>query len=401
MRFLRIALFGVIPVAILLVTLYALPLSRRYSFELLGETFTQVNYGDIVPILQILEKRWQEEPLIIQVGEKRFRVEKRALGLRWDYSSMRKSIMRNLVPLSLSLSWDEERVQKCLESLARQTTSPPQDAVLREKRFVRAQRGKILDTTLSLPELKERLEKGESEVTLTHFTLLPPKKDTATLLEEHGFPYLLARYTTSLKDRDADVIFNIAKAAQTLDGLAIEKGVPFSFNQIVGKADAQDGYRKTQIVVNGRLVPGYGGGVCQVSTTLYNALLRTEAKVLERHPHSGYSFTTSYVPPGSDAAVSHGVKDLRFVYPSQSVVLFAYIEEENLICEIWGERENTLETTVETRLLEMKKQGEKEGFFTVETTVAQNGEARYRFTDTYLAPWEIIEELQKKTSAPQ
>ncbi len=124
-------------------------------------------------------------------------------------------------------------------------------------------------------------------------------------------------------------------------------------------------------MVNGRLSPGYGGGVCQVSSTLYNALLGTEAQFRNVIPIPDIQKTTLYVPPGRDAAVSYGSKDLRFFYPAQKVVIFAYLQEESLICEIWGEKRTPLQNLGNANCF--REKGRKEGLLTVETTV-RNGE---------------------------
>jgi vancomycin resistance protein YoaR len=391
-----LGLFGAIIVVGGVVTfLWAFPLSRDYSFSLLGENFTHLGRKDLRPLLEILEKRWQEEPLELKVGEQSFLVDTRKLGITWNHARIRNAILRGATEITLSLSFDEAKIQKLLQEVAQKTALSPQNAFFEDRRFVRSREGRILNVEKSALELKEKLAGGANKVELTQFTPIAPQKDTAQLLTEKGFPHLLARYATSLEDRDEDVIFNIKKAAAAVDGMLIEKGAVFSFNQVVGKADQEDGYRKTQIVVNGKLVPGYGGGVCQVSTTLYNALLATEAQILERHPHSGYSPTTSYVPPGRDAAVSYGAKDLRFRFPEERVVIFAYVAFPDLICEIWGEKENTAQTDITVERVSLEREGEEDALLTVKTTVKRDGKTVYRFRDTYRVPWDFAKTLSE------
>ncbi|MCX7668298.1 MAG: VanW family protein, partial [Atribacterota bacterium] len=270
-------LFGLFCAIILIVVagafLFAFSLTRTYSFSLLDEQFSNLNRRDLLPLLEIMEKKWQEKPFTIQIGNQSFLIDKRKLGITWNHTHIRNTILSGQQEVTLSLSFNEERTRKLLREVAQEVNLPPQDASFKDQRFVRSREGRTLNVDRSFVELKEGLEKGTECVELTQFDVVPPQLDTASLLAKKGFPYLLSRYETSLKDRDEDVIFNIQKAAAAIDGTIVEKGVTFSFNQAVGKADQEDGYRKTQIVVNGKLVPGYGGGVCQVSTTLYNALL--------------------------------------------------------------------------------------------------------------------------------
>ncbi|MEN3185179.1 MAG: VanW family protein [Atribacterota bacterium] len=375
--------------------LFAFSFTRTYSFSLLGEQFSNLSRRDLLPLLEIMEKKWQKKPFTLQIGEQALLIDKRKLGITWNHTTIRNAILSGQREVSLALSFNEEQIQKFLQEIVQKFALLPQNASFKNQRFIRSQEGSILNVEKSLIELKEKLEKGMDEVELTHFDPIPPQHDTVSLLTAKGFPYLLARYETSLQDRDEDVIFNIKKAAQAIDGIIVKKGTVFSFNQVVGKADQEDGYRKTQIVVNGKLVPGYGGGVCQVSTTLYNALLHTEAEILERHPHSGYSPTTSYVPPGRDAAVSYGAKDLRFNFPNQTVVIFAYTISDQLICEIWGEKENTSQTEIQVHIVSLDKTKDNDGLLTVKTTVTRNGKTVYRFQNTYLTPWDFGKSLDE------
>jgi len=102
---------------------------------------------------------------------------------------------------------------------------------------------------------------------------------------------------------------NIRLAAAAIDGTVLFPGEEFSFNQVVGPRTPEKGYTIAHVYSQGEIRDGYGGGVCQVSTTLYDAVLLANLKVTERHNHV---FTVSYVPLGMDAAVSYGYADLKF-----------------------------------------------------------------------------------------
>jgi vancomycin resistance protein YoaR len=102
---------------------------------------------------------------------------------------------------------------------------------------------------------------------------------------------------------------NIALVAQKLTGAVVKPGETFSFNHTVGARTVKAGYREAPIIVDGEKKKGIGGGVCQVSTTLYNAALEAGFEIVERHEHTK---DVAYVPDGKDAAVSYGSWDLRF-----------------------------------------------------------------------------------------
>ena len=94
---------------------------------------------------------------------------------------------------------------------------------------------------------------------------------------------------------------NIIIAASAINNHILAPGEIFSFNRIVDPRTIEKGYKHAPIIVGGRVIPGIGGGICQVSSTLYNAILKAGLEVVERYPHSKPVY---YVPPGRDATVS-------------------------------------------------------------------------------------------------
>jgi vancomycin resistance protein YoaR len=120
--------------------------------------------------------------------------------------------------------------------------------------------------------------------------------------------------TTPIINRQPSRVNNIRVASQVLDGMTIEPGEEFSFNEALGKRTKEKGYKTAPIFIKkrGGTSDGYGvgGGICQVSSTLYGAALEANLNVTERHPHSK---RVKYVKPGRDATVVYGGADLKFV----------------------------------------------------------------------------------------
>jgi len=138
----------------------------------------------------------------------------------------------------------------------------------------------------------------------------------------------LAGYATSLKGRTTGQKHNARLAAQALDGRIVGPGAVFSFNRTVKSWSLDQGYVKAPVSFDGELVPAFGGGVCQTSTTLYNAALLAGLPIVERHPHV---FAPRYVPPGRDAAVAYPGIDLRFRNPhSWPLRVRAFVDGERL-----------------------------------------------------------------------
>ncbi|MEY8354842.1 VanW family protein [Lachnospiraceae bacterium 54-53] len=119
--------------------------------------------------------------------------------------------------------------------------------------------------------------------------------------------------TTANKDRNK----NIELASDALNGLILQPGDEFSFNKATGERSSAKGYRPAGAYLNGELIEEPGGGVCQVSSTLYNAVVFAGLTTTERHAHS---YEPSYVTPGEDAMVSYGGPDMKFVNNSSTAV---------------------------------------------------------------------------------
>jgi vancomycin resistance protein VanW len=122
----------------------------------------------------------------------------------------------------------------------------------------------------------------------------------------------VASYVTPLDGRTRAQKHNARLSAQKLNGARIEADGAFSFNGRVGSYSRDAGYRKAPVSYNGQLIDDWGGGVCQTSTTLYNAALLAGMDVVERHRHQ---FQPTYVPPGRDAAVAYSNIDLKLRNP--------------------------------------------------------------------------------------
>ena len=144
---------------------------------------------------------------------------------------------------------------------------------------------------------------------------------------------VLAEFSTTIKSRASNRLNNIQITCSKLNGTIVESGKSFSFCQTVGKATEEKGYKKADVIVDKQVTQALGGGNCQVSSTLYNALLKvSDFKVTERHPHGK---KVNYVPEGKDAAVSYGSKDLKFVNnTSNTIKIYASTDNKKVSIKI-------------------------------------------------------------------
>lgn len=124
---------------------------------------------------------------------------------------------------------------------------------------------------------------------------------------------VIGLYYTSMEGSPENRIHNIKKAVKKINGEKIKPGEFFSFNQEVGNSNlAEDGWKEANVIADGQLTEGYGGGICQVSSTLFNAVQEAQLPIQERHSHSK---TVGYVPVGQDATIAYGLLDFRFSNP--------------------------------------------------------------------------------------
>ncbi len=145
---------------------------------------------------------------------------------------------------------------------------------------------------------------------------------------------LLVEFATSLEGRTQGQRYNATLAAKRVNGTILQPGELWSFNEAVGPWVRSEGYVRAPVSYGGILVPAWGGGVCQTSTTLYNAALLAGLEVVERHAHT---IAPSYIPSGRDAAVAQGIADLKLrnPYPFPCRVQFT-VARSRLVCKIYA-----------------------------------------------------------------
>lgn len=164
-----------------------------------------------------------------------------------------------------------------------------------------------VDFKISIEEAKKLLEEDKEEYTIP-LKITKPKK-TINNLGEEAFPDLLATFSTRFDGSNYNRNTNIKLAAKKVNGTVILPGEKFSFNTIVGSRTIEAGFKEGTAYIGGKVVPDVGGGVCQVSSTIYNTALLANLDIVER---SNHMFTTGYVAASRDATVYYGSLDFIF-----------------------------------------------------------------------------------------
>ena len=164
-----------------------------------------------------------------------------------------------------------------------------------------------INFAISIEEAKKLLLE-EKETYSIPLKITKPKVKVKDLGDKL-FKQTLAKYTTIYDAGNTNRAHNIALAAKTINGTILLPGETFSYNGILGNTNKEKGYKVGTAYVGGKVVESYGGGICQVSSTLYNAALYANLEIVERHNHS---YAVNYVPAGRDATVAYGGKNFRF-----------------------------------------------------------------------------------------
>lgn len=202
-------------------------------------------------------------------------------------------------------------------------------------RFVEGKKGVEVNVAESVEEISSyiRNQWDGSDVSLElKAEVVEPKGSEEELAKVRD---LLGSYTTNYGTSAAGRCTNISVAAGKINGTLLYPGEEFSVYKAIGPLDAANGYELAGAYENGQTVESYGGGVCQVSSTLYNAVILAELEITQR---SNHSMIVTYVKPSMDAAIAGDYKDLRFVNNYDTpIYIEGYTVGKDLYFNIFGE----------------------------------------------------------------
>lgn len=162
---------------------------------------------------------------------------------------------------------------------------------------------------------------------------------------------LIAGYSTTFNSAVIGRSENIKLGANSINSILLMPEKEFSFNETTGPRSVEAGYKEAPVIINGELVPDIGGGICQVSTTLYQAAVRSNLEIIERRNHG---LPVGYVPMGQDATVAYGYIDFRFKnnkdYP---IYIESYIKGERIFVNVYSKKTDTINISLESKVDEV------------------------------------------------
>lgn len=288
-------------------------------------------------------------------------------GSRLDTIKRRWQMRGSVIPVNLGIS---DKVLR--EALSKVWPAPMNPVTRNAVRLILADDRveyvpELRASTIDVPELIQRLttlaysrfydnaltESG-STAPLTPFVVVPMREAvpeiTLDLLKPQGIDRKIAEYSTTSPGSAAGRIHNIRVTAGTIHDKLLAPGERFDYGTIIRETEKKYGYQEAPVIYNGKLVPGIGGGICQVSTTLYNAVLRAGLKVNERRNHT---LPISYAPLGQDATFANGYINFVFTNSSDHYLLIrTETDESRVTVKLFGRLPENVTYEVESHVVQ-------------------------------------------------
>lgn len=262
-------------------------------------------------------------------------------GLKIDSEKLTEIIKNNLEDINSNQEYIEIPVTNKIpeeidiEKIHNEVYKEVQDAYYTKDPFTIHPEVEGVD--FNVEEAKALLQEDKEEYVIT-LTITKPKVTTSQIGSE-AFPDLLATYTTRYDASDTNRTTNLRIACQKINEKVVLPGETFSYNKTLGERTVAAGYKNAKVYENGEVVDGIGGGICQISSTLYNAVLMSNLEVTERRNHQ---FVTSYTPAGRDATVVYGLTDFKFKNTrTYAIKIKASISNGIATVSIYGIKEET------------------------------------------------------------
>lgn len=255
-------------------------------------------------------------------------------GWWWQRVATRLRLALGGASVPLRYELDRRALRRLIASLSREISPVPVDAEVAVVRgqviLVRPGRpGRSLDTEATVLRIAAAITAGATDADAA-VAVTDPVFSTA---EAEALRGVLARVTTVVA-ANPNRTYNIELAAFAVSGRLLPPGAVFSYNAAVGPRTQERGFRPAPVLIDGELVPGDGGGICQVSSTLYNVAVLADLEILRRANHSR---PVPYLPMGRDATVVYDTLDLRFRNTSgHHILLWAEVRGRELIVTAFG-----------------------------------------------------------------
>ena len=334
-----------------------------------GTDVSGKTYAEVKQIVDDMVEQARHATIKVQVGEDSVDVISSDLGLNWTNKDLakeavdlgnsgnaikrykdEKDLQQDGAALQLEFTVNENTVRSFIEEDCKQFEKEAQDAKISSDggagiELVPGVTGQVINVDESVKAVEDYVAnewQGQSGGSVALSVELEEPKGNDIDIE--SIQDCLGQYTTyygSTVGRNT----NVERGAELINGYIIEPGDTFSVCEHLVPFTAENGYELGGEYSNGQVIQGYGGGICQVSTTLYNALLLAEIEIVERHNHT---MSVSYVPTSMDAAIAEGSMDLVFRNNQETPIFISgYASGGELTFAVWGKETRPSNRTVE------------------------------------------------------
>ena len=263
---------------------------------------------------------------------------------------------------SFTNGFDQEKIASWSANLASTINHPPENAAFqfvegRVTEFRPAKEGKTLDQQKMIDIITQnliKLESGEDKITVHLPIIVTPSAIQTADVNTLGIRQLVGKGVSYFRGSISSRIHNIQLASTKLNGILIPPGETFSFNKALGEVSQTTGFKEAYIIKEGRTILGDGGGVCQVSTTLFRAALDAGLPIIERQAHAyRVSYYEQNSPVGLDATVFDPTADLKFKNDTPAYILIqAKVDVKNKILtfELYGTTDGRVVSISKSRI---------------------------------------------------
>ncbi len=287
----------------------------------------------------------EENQLIIIKGQRGIEVKEKEFQKQLEKVMLQEENREFVIPVK-EVSPEEINIEKIHEEIYKEA----QNASITQEPLEVHPHVNGIDFSISIEEAKEQLKEEKEEYIIPLSITIP--EITTEKLGEEAFPHLLGTFSTTYSISNENRVTNLELASEKINGTVILPGEIFSYNKIVGERTIAKGYKEAAVYSGGKVVDGIGGGICQLSSTLYNAVIYANLEITQR---SNHRFLTSYVTAGRDATVSWGTIDFCFKntrkYP---IKIVSSVKNGVVTTEIYGiKEEKEYEVVIESTVTEV------------------------------------------------
>ncbi|WP_099188755.1 VanW family protein [Tepidibacter mesophilus] len=253
--------------------------------------------------------------------------------------------------ITLKIEYDDQKLDDSLTKISNQIDKEPQNAKINIKNKAINITPEINGYTIEKEKLKETIINNIENNNYSDITM-QGKAIHAHITKEYlsKIDTLLGEFSTKFNSSNYNRSYNVKLVTEKVNGIILNPGEEFSFNNTTGKRGLSQGFKMAPVIVQGQLQEGVAGGVCQVSSTLYNAALYSGITITDRRNHT---IPSSYVSKGRDATLAFGSIDFKFKnYYKNPIYIENVVVSNNIISRIYGNASDRNNIDVTTNITE-------------------------------------------------